>query len=92
VSRPSGPRWQRLVAAVLQHKGRVCWLCGHEGADTADHVIPYDTRPDLAWSWDNLKPAHGARRTVASHGYECIGNYGRGKNPVPSKRTRSRRW
>ena len=34
----------------------ICHLCGHDGADAADHVIPLarggsDTR-------DNLKPAH----------------------------------
>lgn len=82
----------RLVAWILRRDGYVCWLCGHDGADTADHVIPYDQRPDLAWVPANLRAAHGERRTVASHGYECIGNYGRGSKPVASKVNRSRRW
>lgn len=46
---------RRRNAAVLA-ASTICHLCGHDGADAADHVIPLarggsDTR-------DNLKPAH----------------------------------
>lgn len=92
MTRPSGPRWMRLVTWIIRRDRGICWLCGHDGADTADHVIPYDQRPDLAWSPANLKAAHGTRRTIASHGYECQGNYGRGKKPPPRKAMHSRKW
>ena len=91
--RPSGERWLRLVRWILnQPGGRICWLCGHPGADTADHVIPLEQRPDLAWDIRNLKPAHGERRTIAQHGFECIGNYARGNAPAPTNATHSRKW
>jgi 5-methylcytosine-specific restriction endonuclease McrA len=35
----SGRYAQRVTAAVLAAHGRVCWLCGKAGANTADHVI-----------------------------------------------------
>lgn len=81
-----------MAAWIIRRDRGICWLCGHEGADTADHIIPFEQRPDLAWSEPNLKAAHGERRTIASHGYECTGNYGRGSKAVPSSRLKSRRW
>jgi 5-methylcytosine-specific restriction endonuclease McrA len=46
----------RLVAEVLERKGRECHLCRQPGATTADHVIPWahGGRNILA----NLEPAH----------------------------------
>ena len=43
-------------AKVVRDGAGICHLCGHAGADAADHVVPLarggsDTR-------DNLKPAH----------------------------------
>lgn len=40
MSRWGGRRAQLLVASVLATRGRVCWLCGLEGADSADHDPP----------------------------------------------------
>jgi hypothetical protein len=34
-----------------------CWLCGHPGADQADHAIPVSMGGTSALS--NLRPAHG---------------------------------
>lgn len=44
---------RRFLAA-----NRVCWICGHEGADTIDHVVP---RSILKTKLDygNWRPAHG---------------------------------
>lgn len=89
--RPSGRRWARLVAYVL-NESRVCWLCGHGGADTADHVLPVATHPHLAWDVRNLKPAHGRGRTVAADGFTCRGNYSRGDEAAPTNASRSRQW
>jgi 5-methylcytosine-specific restriction protein A len=33
-------RWRQLRAAVLVRDAYQCWLCGLDGADSVDHVIP----------------------------------------------------
>lgn len=49
---------QRLTRLTLDTKGTVCHLCGQDGADTADHVVPRSKGgPD---SLENLEPAHGS--------------------------------
>jgi 5-methylcytosine-specific restriction endonuclease McrA len=40
---PSGkfpPRWRRISQATLIRDAYMCHICGLEGADTADHIIP----------------------------------------------------
>jgi 5-methylcytosine-specific restriction endonuclease McrA len=63
VRRP-GPRrrgldstYDRARAAVLA-ASRLCWLCGHEGADQADHVLPRVLGGMSTPA--NLRPAHGS--------------------------------
>jgi 5-methylcytosine-specific restriction endonuclease McrA len=43
--------------ALVLAQSRICWLCGHDGADQADDVVPKASggRSTLA----NLRPAHG---------------------------------
>lgn len=55
-------RRMRLVAEVLTRKGRICHLCGGEGATTADHLLPRAAGGlnELA----NLAPAHRACNTA----------------------------
>lgn len=36
----------------------ICIVCGHRGADSADHIIPIDIAPHLAEDPDNLGPCH----------------------------------
>lgn len=53
----------RRVRAQVLAASNVCWLCGHTGADTVDHVIPLRVlretgRMDLANDPGNLRPAH----------------------------------
>ncbi|MEU4367538.1 hypothetical protein [Micromonospora chersina] len=43
-------------AAVLA-ASRICWLCGHDGADQADDVVPKSKGGTAKAS--NLRPAHG---------------------------------
>jgi 5-methylcytosine-specific restriction endonuclease McrA len=52
-----GRRVQEFTAAVLATWGTVCHLCGNEGADTADHLIPR-SKGGSWWSLDNARPAH----------------------------------
>lgn len=47
---------QQLRALVLEVKGEVCWLCGHPGATSADHVKARALGGTDAL--DNLRPAH----------------------------------
>ena len=90
--RRGGRRWRRLVAYVLVRDGGVCWLCGHDGADTGDHVLPIDTHPHLEFDPSNVRAAHGRTRTVTGWGYYCKGNYARGADAAPTTSTHSRQW
>lgn len=42
--------------ALLLSTNPPCWLCGGEGADSADHIVPYSQGGSHALS--NLRPAH----------------------------------
>lgn len=50
--------WERTRARVLARDDRVCWLCGGDGADSADHVVPRVMGGDHKDS--NLRAAHKA--------------------------------
>ena len=79
--RLSGEKLQKLRAQVFNYYGDACWLCGGDGADTIDHIIPViDGGTD---DMDNLRPAHG--RKSAS----CVGNFSR-KRPSQHQSNRIR--
>lgn len=63
-NRANGHRWRRTRLEVLDRDARICWLCGHPGADQVDHVIPKahggSDHPD------NLRAAHGSCNTRKS--------------------------
>lgn len=77
--RTGGRRWRTLVAYILTRDHGICWLCGHPGADTGDHIRPIHTHPHLEFDPTNVRAAHGTKRTLLEHGYTCTGNYGRGQ-------------
>lgn len=80
-SRP-GPRQRGLDAeyetnrAIVLANSRLCWLCRHDGADQADHVIPRHLGGTSAVA--NLRPAHGTQPCVVC-GRRC--NQVRGTQP-----------
>lgn len=78
--RPRGRKNQKLREQVFNYYGTVCWLCGHEGADTIDHLlmISHGGSNDL----ENLRPAHGRKSEF------CVGNFSRkrGKKALKPKR------
>lgn len=67
--RPRGRTNQKLRERVFNYYGTVGWLCGHEGADTIDHLvmISHGGSNDL----ENLRPAHGRKSEF------CVGNFSR---------------
>jgi hypothetical protein len=75
-----GRPWRRKRGAVLAASD-VCWICGHAGADSVDHVEALALGGD-ALDLDNLAPAHHQpcptcrRRCNASRGA------GRGRGPT----------
>ena len=64
--RTSDPQYRKNRAELLQDNP-ACALCGKPGADTADHIIPYDAggSDDL----ENLRPAHRACNSRAGAAY-----------------------
>ncbi|SCL21670.1 5-methylcytosine-specific restriction enzyme A [Micromonospora inyonensis] len=72
--------------ATLLAASTTCGICGHPGADQADHRTPtsHGGAPALA----NLRPAHGTK-PCETCGRRC--NQERGAPPIPSdSHTRSR--
>jgi 5-methylcytosine-specific restriction endonuclease McrA len=51
--------WRRVRALVLSIS-TICYLCGHPGSGSVDHVISRKLRPDLALEPTNLRPVHGS--------------------------------
>ena len=67
-----GRPWRRVRAQVLA-ASRICWICGHDGSDSVDHLTPL-ADDGAALDPANLAPAHHApcptcgRRCNASRG------------------------
>ena len=85
-ARNSG-RWKTMRRQILDASD-ICWICGHHGADTIDHIVPL-AQGGANEPW-NLRPAHGRKRPDLG----CPGNYSRGdgrprKTDTPQA---SRRW
>lgn len=47
---------RRRNAKVVKDGNGICWLCGHDGADAADHKVPI--AQGGSDTVDNLAPAH----------------------------------
>lgn len=45
--------WPKRRAKVLKRDNRICYVCGHPGADGVDHVIPGDDHSET-----NLRAIH----------------------------------
>lgn len=52
-------RWRERLRPAVLAASRVCWWCGHGGANAVDHIIPLDLAPELAHDPDNHAPIHG---------------------------------
>lgn len=55
----NGPRYLNWKRGVLAMWGDRCWLCGHDQAYTADHVVPVSVWPNQPFNPAIGRPAHG---------------------------------
>lgn len=87
-------RNRELVLAASQQ----CWICGHEGADTADHLISLRDWPEGVPGFNdisNLAPAHGhagCQYCPLENGKTRKCNFSRGAGKFNADRNQSRRW
>lgn len=65
-----------------------CHLCGHDGADQADHILPLSLYPELDGVLSNYAPAHGVKGCPTC-GEKC--NQVKGNGTVTRPRA-SRSW
>lgn len=88
--RVGGHRWRKLVAYVLERDASICWLCGHPGADSGDHVVPLK-HGGAELDPENVRAVHHRRCPTCNRA--C--NQSRNARPVtPAAVTlnTSRRW
>lgn len=107
MARPSGrrgpdhSRFRRLKAEMLIESD-ICGICGHPGAATADHIVPWAVWPRDPLTGelepgvderDNMQPAHGTGNRCAVCGRLCNQEKGDGtRRRYPSRRPQTRDW
>jgi 5-methylcytosine-specific restriction endonuclease McrA len=70
----TGRPYRRVREQVLAEDD-TCWICGKEGADTIDHLLPISKGGSLL-DKNNLKPAH----------FSCNSARGNGNRRMPQSR------
>lgn len=55
----SGPAWKIWRTGVFAMWGTECHLCGHDRADTADHLVPLSKWGNQPYDPRISRPAHG---------------------------------
>lgn len=88
-----GRSWRRIRAQVLA-ASTICWLCGHDGSDSADHLIARSLCLAMGWEHlledpSNLRPAHHKPCPVC--GKRCNTERGTGQRRRKTV-TASRNW
>jgi hypothetical protein len=89
----SGRRATRARLHVINRDAGLCWLCGHHGATSLDHINPASTHPHLEWEPTNWRAAHltkaGTDHGCTTPGCHCIGNKGRKATPITAPPSRN---
>jgi hypothetical protein len=90
----NGARVTAAIRWVITRDHGICWLCGHNGATSLDHIHPASTHPELEWTPTNWRAAHlgkaGRPKGCTTPHCTCPGNTGRRNTPATTPP--SRRW
>lgn len=76
--------WQRVRKQILADSD-ICWICGHPGADTIDHIVPV-SQGGAYFDRANLRPACSSCNKRKGNGTR------RRRRPPPSLMRNSRQW
>lgn len=82
-------RYQQARLEMFRIYGTVCHLCGHDDADTADHLEPVSLNPGQPISPHTMRPAHGVTGCPTC-GLAC--NQTRGNQAIRATLRTSRDW
>lgn len=82
-----GRPWRRTRAQILK-TSTTCWICGHDGSQSVDHVIPL-SKGGHPLDPSNLRPAHGIEGCPTC-GRKC--NSSRGNREAQRQENTSREW
>jgi 5-methylcytosine-specific restriction endonuclease McrA len=82
----NGRRVTELKRYILARDGYVCGICGHLGADTIGHLVPFALDPTRLWDTSNMQAQHGRKHPE----YGCPGNYSEGSRIRAEARRRER--
>jgi len=85
----AGHRYRQARQQMFQYYGTTCHLCGHEGADTADHLEPISLNPTQPVDPHLMRPAHGVDGCPTC-GRKC--NQERGNSEIKSSLKTSQEW
>lgn len=75
---------------MFEMYGRTCYLCGHDGAGEADHLIPLAIDPDQPVDPHGMRPSHGSNAPCPICGQAC--NQVRGIKPPTEPLRTSQDW
>lgn len=88
----NGRRVTNAIQWVITRDHGTCWLCGHQGANSLDHILPVKDYPALEWTRTNWRAAHlgkaGTNDGCQHPGCTCTGNRARGTRPHTAPPTR----
>jgi hypothetical protein len=56
----AGRPYRRARGQMFAMYGTICWICGHDGAGEADHLVPISIYADQPVDPHAMRPAHGS--------------------------------
>jgi 5-methylcytosine-specific restriction endonuclease McrA len=87
----AGKLYDQLKRMVLAASGYTCHLCGHDGANSIDHLIPLSWGLVSGWDLAYWRAAHGGGKVCPTCRVECNSSRGNRGTKTPALNT-SRRW
>ncbi len=84
-----GRPYARARVRMFEEYGTTCHLCGHGGADSADHLVPVSLDPEQPIDHRMMRPAHGVHGCPTC-GRKC--NQERGNGAMFEPLNTSRHW